>query len=161
MKKTHSSSAVGSRSKLCLFLMASRASCLTSAISVLAAANSSELRAVLDELKAEHAKSKVANISGHVFTRDGSNKRYAYKPIRSIKAAFRSAKKKAAILDLRPHDFRHTAITNWSAEGIPQQAVMAAAGHHSIKQSNDYTNLKDEHLKRAFSSTGIKQDKSA
>jgi len=119
------------------------------------------LRVVLDELKAEQAKSKVADITGHVFTRNGSNKRYAYKPIRSIKAAFFSAKKKAAILDLRPHDFRHTAITNWSAEGVPQAAVMAAAGHHYIRQSSDYTNMKDEHLKRAFSSTGIKREKSA
>jgi hypothetical protein len=33
--------------------------------------------------------------------------------------------------------------------GIAQPAIMAA-GHHSIQQSNDYVNLKDEHLKQSF-----------
>ncbi|MBI2228798.1 MAG: hypothetical protein HYU46_06810 [Deltaproteobacteria bacterium] len=37
-------------------------------------------------------------------------------------------------------------------QGIAQQAIMAAAGHHSIQQSNAYVNMKDEHLKAAFKS---------
>jgi hypothetical protein len=29
-------------------------------------------------------------------------------------------------------------------------AIIAAAGHHSIEQNNDYVNMKDDHLKTAF-----------
>ena len=47
-------------------------------------------------------------------------------------------------------DFRHTAITRWATIGIPPAAIMAVARHHSIAQRNDYTNMKDEHLKLAF-----------
>jgi integrase len=48
------------------------------------------------------------------------------------------------------HDFRHTCIRRWATEGIPQQAIMAAAGHHLIEQNNDYVNMKDDHLRAAF-----------
>lgn len=96
---------------------------------------------MLDELRLEQK--KVASISNRVFTRAG-------RPIKSIRTAFEIAAEKAKIEDLRLHDFRHTCVTRWATEGIPQQAIMAAAGHHSIAQNNDYTNLKDEHIKNAF-----------
>jgi len=102
---------------------------------------SPELQTVLDELKTEQK--KVSSISGRVFTRYG-------RPMKSIRTAFEEAREKAGIENLHLHDFRHTCITRWAAMGIPQQAIMAAAGHHSIQQSNDYTNMKDEHLKQAF-----------
>ncbi|MBI2531168.1 MAG: tyrosine-type recombinase/integrase [Deltaproteobacteria bacterium] len=70
----------------------------------------------------------------------------------SIRTAFEMAKEKAGIGDLRLHDLRHTCITKWATQGIAQQAIMAAAGHHSIQQSNAYVNMKDEHLKAAFKS---------
>ena len=56
---------------------------------------------------------------------------------------------KAAIEDLR-HDFRHTCITRWAANGVLQQAIMAAAGHHSIPQNLAYTNLQPTDVKSAF-----------
>jgi integrase len=96
---------------------------------------------VLTELRQEQK--RIVNISNRVFTRAG-------RPIKSIRTAFDRARKAAQIEDLNLHDFRHTAITNWAAAGIPQQAIMAAAGHHSIEQNNAYTNLKDEHIIRAF-----------
>ncbi len=97
---------------------------------------------ILDELRAEQK--KVTSISNRVFTRGG-------RPIKSIRTAFEVALDKTKIEDLRLHDFRHTCITRWaSAAGIPQQAIMAAAGHHSIAQNNDYVNMKDEHLKHAL-----------
>jgi integrase len=102
---------------------------------------SPELRAVLDELKAEQR--KVANISNRVFTRNG-------RPITSIRTAFEEAKGRAHVEDLHLHDSRHTCITRWASMGKAQPAIMAAAGHHSIQQSNDYVNLKDEHLKQSF-----------
>jgi integrase len=102
---------------------------------------SSALKAVLVELKEEQK--KVSNISNRVFTRNG-------RPIKSIRKAFELASEKAKIEDLRIHDFRHTCITRWSVIGIPQQAIMAASGHHSIQQNNAYVNMKDNHLRDAF-----------
>ena len=111
---------------------------------------SPELQTVLDELKAEQK--KVSSISGQVFTRNG-------RPMTSIRTAFEEAREKAEIEDLHLHDFRHTCITRWAAMGIPQPAIMAAAGHHSIQQNQDYTNMKDTHLKQAFrNSTPVIQD---
>jgi integrase len=104
---------------------------------------STELRAVLDELRLEQK--RVTSISNRVFTRNG-------RPIKSIRTAFEFAKEDAQIEDLVLHDFRHTCITRWASEGIPQQAIMAAAGHHSIQQNNDYVNMKDDHLIAAFKS---------
>lgn len=100
------------------------------------------LREVLRELKEEQR--KVSNISNQVFTRNG-------RPMKSIRTAFGFACERAKIEDLRLHDFRHTAITRWAALGVPQPIIMAAAGHHSIQQSNDYTNVKESHIKEAFS----------
>jgi integrase len=111
---------------------------------------SAELQAVLNELKSEQK--KVSSISGRVFTRNG-------RPMKSIRTAFEEAKEKAEIEDLHLHDVRHTCITRWAAMGIPQPAIMAAAGHHSIQQNQDYTNMKDTHLKQAFrNSTPVIQD---
>jgi integrase len=100
-----------------------------------------ELSAILNELRQEQK--RVASISGRVFTRNG-------RAMKSIRTAFEDARGNAGIEDLRLHDMRHTAITRWATMGIPPAAIMAAAGHHSIAQSGDYTNMKDEHLKLAF-----------
>jgi integrase len=81
--------------------------------------------------------------SNRVFTRGG-------RPDKEYSHSFHRAGKNAQIENLTLHDFRHTAITNWAAAGIPQPAIMAAAGHHSIQQNNGYTNMKDGHLRQAF-----------
>jgi integrase/recombinase XerD len=90
------------------------------------------LRAILNELKAEQR--KATTIANRVFTRHGQ-------PIKSIRTAFELAREKAKIIDLHPHDFRHTAITCWSAMGIPREIVMAASGHHSIQVHDGYVNV--------------------
>jgi len=107
---------------------------------------SPELRAVLYELRAEQRKvsSISSGVSSRVFTRNS-------RPMTSVRTAFELAKEKAGVTDLHLlHDLRHTAITRWATQGIAQQAIMAAAGHHSIQQSNAYVNMKDEHLRDAF-----------
>ena len=70
--------------------------------------------------------------------------------MKSIRSAFEDAREAAEIVDLRLHDFRHTAVTRWAMMGIPQAAIMAAAGHHSVQQNNDYTNINEGHLRLAF-----------
>jgi integrase len=100
-----------------------------------------ELQAIFNELKAEQR--KVATIGGRVFTRNG-------RPMKSIRTAFEEAREAAEIVDLRLHDFRHTAVTRWALAGIPQAAIMAAAGHHSIPQNLAYTNVTPDDVKTAF-----------
>jgi integrase len=109
-----------------------------------------ELQVILNGLKAEQR--KAASISGRVFTRAG-------RPMKNIRTAFEDARTAAGITDLRLHDFRHTAVTRWAMMGIPQAAIMAAAGHHSVQQNNDYTNINEGHLKTAFGYTPIIQEK--
>lgn len=100
-----------------------------------------ELQTILNELKAEQR--KVATIGGRVFTRNG-------RPMKSIRTAFEKAIASAGIADLRLHDFRHMAVTRWALAGIPQAAIMAAAGHHSVPQNLAYTNLQPDDVKSAF-----------
>jgi len=100
-----------------------------------------EMKAVLNELKAEQK--RVSNISNRVFTREG-------RLIKSIRAAFELAKERKGIKDLHLHDFRHTAITQWSNRGIPPGIVMAASGHSSIEMHKGYVNVQEQDLKEAF-----------
>ena len=110
-----------------------------------------EMQNILDELRVEQK--RVPNTMKRVFTRSG-------RPIKSIRTAFERARKAAEIADLRPHDFRHVAITRWATMGIPQAAIMAMAGHHSIAQNDDYTNMKEDHLLEACRSyTAVIQEK--
>jgi integrase len=94
------------------------------------------------------------NRTNRVFTRNG-------RPMKSIRTAFEFAIEKAAIEDLRLHDFRHTCITRWAANGVLQQAIMAAAGHHSIPQNLAYTNLQPTDVKNAFKLATPVQQKSS
>jgi len=100
-----------------------------------------EMQLILNELKGEQR--KVATIGARVFTRNG-------RPMKSIRTAFEKARDSAEISDLRLHDFRHTAVTRWALAGIPQAAIMAAAGHHSVPQNLAYTNLQPDDVKNAF-----------
>jgi len=100
-----------------------------------------EMQVVLNELKAEQK--RVSNISNRVFTRGG-------RPIKSIRTAFELAKERKGIVDLHLHDFRHTAITQWSNRGIPPGIIMAASGHSSIEMHKGYVNVQERDLKEAF-----------
>jgi integrase len=111
-----------------------------------------EMSEILTELRQEQK--KVATIGGRVFTRNG-------RPMKSIRTAFEEARTAAGIVDLRLHDFRHSAVTRWALMGIPQAAIMAAAGHHSIPQNLAYTNLQPDDVKNAFRlATQVQQAKS-
>jgi integrase len=107
-----------------------------------------ELRQVLEELKEEQK--KVPNLGSYVFTRRNG------KPIRSVREAWLSAvekafkEKKVPNTDLVPHDLRRTAITRWTALGIPRDVVMAASGHKPGGVHDGYINFSDEQLTFAF-----------
>jgi integrase len=100
-------------------------------------------KAILSESNAERRKAKVTDLCPRVFIHDGH-------PIDTIRRPFELAREKASVKDLHLHDLRHTAITRWAMAGVPIDAIMAAAGHHSIDMHNRYVNLNDGHLREAF-----------
>jgi integrase len=108
-----------------------------------------ELRVVLEELRTEQ--SKVANLSGHVFTRkDG-------RPIRDISRAFDLALERAGLQDsgITPHSFRRAAITRWTDLGIPRDIVMVISGHKPSGVHDGYIHLTDKMLVDHFREKGL------
>jgi integrase len=62
----------------------------------------------------------------------------------TIKTAFKSACKEAAIKDFRFHDCRHTATTRMIASGSPHTEVMKITGHTQLKTFLRYLNITPE-----------------
>ena len=107
-----------------------------------------ELRQVLEELREEQR--KVPNIGGYVFTRQDAGK-----VISSVRAAWVTARNKAKLVDVRPHDFRAMAISRWTAAGIPRDIVMAASGHADTGVHDSYLRFTDAQLVKAFAQAGL------
>lgn len=90
-----------------------------------------ELRAVLDELKAEQQKVRSISNSNHVFTRHNG------RPIKDVRRALDLALMGAKLLKddtpkndrITPHSFRRAAFTHWTDLAIPRDIAMAISGH--------------------------------
>jgi integrase len=67
----------------------------------------------------------------------------------TIKKSFDSARKAAALTDLRFHDLRHCCASRLVQAGIPLAEVARILGHSQISMSFRYTNLGMETIKRA------------
>jgi integrase len=101
-----------------------------------------ELRQVLLELKAEQQ--RVPNTGGFVFTRLNG------RPIKTIGTAWKFALRRARLTNLVPHDLRRTAISRWTAMGIPRDFVMAASGHRPSNVHDNYLVFSDEQMVAPF-----------
>jgi integrase len=101
-----------------------------------------ELRAVLEELRAEQK--RVPNMGGLVFTRKNGQ------PITSIRTAFEKARREAKQGRVILHDLRRTAISRWTDLGIPRDFVMAASGHKPSNVHDRYLHFTDKQLTDAF-----------
>jgi integrase len=103
------------------------------------------VREILDEIQAENRRSKIRNVNGLVFTRDGKaiNKDMI---TGTLKRACRDAK----IRDFRFHDLRHTAKTNWARQGISVDVAMLAAGQKSVQMHQWYVHLQNNDVAKAF-----------
>jgi len=76
---------------------------------------------------AELIKGQRARATGrYVFFREKTGRRITY---RSFMEAWRAACKDKHLGDLRPHDYRRTAVRNLERAGVPRQVAMKLVGH--------------------------------
>ena len=74
---------------------------------------------------------------------------YKNKPIRRIGTAFKAACRRAGIINLRVHDFRHTASTNLRRAGVDTATAMKIVGHKSDRMHRRYNTIEPEDLHKA------------
>jgi len=67
----------------------------------------------------------------------------------SLRLRFNRARKKAGILDVSLHTFRHTFASRLSMSGENLQTVAALLGHTTTRTAEIYSHLADEHLRNA------------
>ena len=107
-------------------------------------------RKVLVELQREHKA-----FSGCVFRRKNG------RAIKDVRGAWRSAVAEAVEQgelpsnDVRPHDLRRSAITRWTALGIPRDIVMACSGHKPSGIHDAYVSFSEPELVAAFAEKGL------
>jgi integrase len=77
--------------------------------------------------------------TNHVFLYDGE-------PIKSIKTAFKTAKKAAGVQDFRFHDLRHCAATNLRRAGVDTATAMKIIGHTSERMWKRYNSIGERDL---------------
>ncbi len=71
------------------------------------------------------------------------------KPYRDIKHSFTSACKRAKIIDLHPHDLRHTFASHLVMAGVDLTTVSRLLGHKDIKMTLRYSHLAPSHMVKA------------
>jgi len=86
--------------------------------------------------------SAIRCASGHVFHRQGT-------PIKDVREAFVAACRKAAIVDFRFHDLRHTAVTNMRRSSIDHLTIMKISGHKTLEVFLRYNSFDADDLTQA------------
>jgi integrase len=101
---------------------------------------------ILDEIESERKQLKIRNVNGLVFTRDNG------KPINkdAITGTLKRACRDAKVKNFRFHDYRHSAKTGWSRQGVHVDVVMKAAGHKGVAMHQRYVNLKPGDVAKGF-----------
>jgi integrase len=64
------------------------------------------------------------------------------KPMKTWRTAWRSLTEKAGLAELRFHDLRHHCITKLAEKGVPEQTLMAIAGHVSKEMLEHYSHIR-------------------
>ena len=104
-------------------------------------------REILDEIQAERKRGRiVANLNGLLFTRDDGRKITRDMISRAVKRAW----KKAGVKPFVFHNYRNTALTEWSRQGIPVDVAMKATGHTSVQMHKRYIDLQRGDVAAAF-----------
>jgi integrase len=98
-------------------------------------------REVLDGIRTEQRKGKVAPIGGQVFTWGGKRMTEGWK------RAFKTACRKAELDDVHFHDLRHTFVTRKVREGWDYKRIMAITGHKTFSVFQRYNNPSEDDLR--------------
>jgi integrase len=110
-------------------------------------------REILEEIRAERRSgAAVPNVSGFVFTnRDG-------KPITKgqIEYQVERAIRLTGVRKFVFHNYRNTALTHWSRQGINVDIAMLASGHSSVQMHKRYVDLQQQDVAKAFGTIGSK-----
>jgi integrase len=103
-------------------------------------------RAILDEIRSERRKSGVAPLSGLVFTREDG------RPVTKdmIQSQVERAIKVTGVKKFTFHNYRNTALTEWSRQKIAVDVAMKASGHSSVQMHKRYVDLQQEDVAAAF-----------
>jgi integrase len=77
-----------------------------------------------------------------------------------FRCRWREACKDAGLVNFKFHDLRHTAITRWMKQGIPEHIIMKVSGHKTRSAFDRYVNYKDRDVLQAFGHQSVtKSDK--
>jgi len=74
------------------------------------------------------------------------------KPMKTWRTAWRSLTEKAGLAGLRFHDLRHHCITRLAENGVPEQTLMAIAGHVSKEMLDHYSHIRMKAKRDAIAS---------
>jgi integrase len=76
-------------------------------------------------------------------------------PMRSWRTAWRKLAEQAGLKALRFHDLRHHGITKLAEAGVPDQTLMAIAGHVSREMLEHYSHVRAEAKRAAVASISV------
>jgi integrase len=115
-------------------------------------------REVLDEIAADRKSRKIAvNADELIFTRDDGRRISRDMISRAVKRAW----KKAGVKKFVFHNYRNTALTEWSRRGVHVDIAMKASGHTSTVMHKRYLDLKREDVAAAFGTGQSKAKRAA
>ena len=109
-------------------------------------------RAILDEIAAEKRAGRiVSNASKRIFTREDGRPISRSMISRCVIRAWKQAELKRFVF----HNYRNTALTEWSRRGIDVDVAMRASGHSSVQMHKRYIDLQAEDIAAAFGTAPV------
>ena len=114
----------------------------------------------LRRIKEEHGAERITMLTNLVFSAPRERKRrlngklqIVEGPMRDIRVAWESAKKRAGIdPGFHFHDLRHTFASHQKMAGVDDYTLMAIMGHSDPKMMRRYAHLTPEHKRKAINS---------
>jgi integrase len=91
--------------------------------------------------------------TGHVFVR--RFKKRKPQPIKQFRNSFKSACKKAGLVDFRFHDLRHTAASWMVQNKVPLDVVQKVLGHSKITQTQKYAHREASAVAEALNTLSL------
>jgi integrase len=109
-------------------------------------------RAILDEIAGEKRAGRIVSNTGKIiFTREDGRPITRSMISRCVRRAYEQAELKRFVF----HNYRNTALTEWSRRGIDVDVAMRASGHSSVQMHKRYIDLQAEDIAAAFGTAPV------